>query len=101
MKKRIFVVIFVFFLVFQNENLDAKNTEKLEEAKLLTENTTIKKTISKVKFTKQELKKEIKKRKKYHKVLLEKYNKDFDEKYFNLISENSLILTNLRKELKS
>jgi hypothetical protein len=47
------------------------------------------------------LKNEIKKRKKYHKLLLEQYNASFEQKTLDLISENSLILTNLRKDLKA
>jgi hypothetical protein len=47
------------------------------------------------------LKDEIKKRKKYHKLLLEEYNLTFEQKTLDLISENSLILTNLRKDLKA
>ena len=40
-------------------------------------------------------------RKKYHKLLLEEYNLTFEQKTLDLISENSLILTNLRKDLKA
>lgn len=100
MKKRIFIVIFVFSVLAQNTFSYEKNFENNENF-VVNENFHSEQKIEKVNFTKKDLKKEIKKRKKYHRVLLEKYNKNFEKKYFNLIKENSLILTNLRKEFKS
>lgn len=100
-KKKIFIIVTLFLALFQNwvfvvnSNFDAKNTEKIEFKRNFLADT------SKWNFKKRDLKKEIKKRKKYHKTLLEKYNESFDEKYLNLISENSLILSSLRTELKN
>lgn len=96
MKKRIFIIIFVFWLLAQksysfNKNFENDIFENKEYVYILSE---------KNNFTKKDLKQEIKKRKKYHKILLEKYNKNFEKKYFDLISENSSVLSNLRKELK-
>lgn len=43
------------------------------------------------------LKKEIQNRKKYHKTLLNMYNKNFDENYLKLITDNSLKIQELEK----
>lgn len=52
------------------------------------------------KMSKKEIKKDIKIRKKYHKKMLENYNKNFDEKILEFIKENSIILKKLKEELK-
>lgn len=46
------------------------------------------------------LKKEIQNRKKYHKNLVNIYNQNFDNNYLELIKNNSIIIDNLKKELK-
>lgn len=54
--------------------------------------------IQKINFKdKKVLKKEIGKRKRYHKTLLSQYNKWFDTKYLNMITNNGIIINNLRK----
>jgi len=47
------------------------------------------------------LKKEISKRKKYHKNLIYMYNKNFDNESLELITRNWLLLTNLDRYYKS
>ena len=96
MRKKIFVMLFILFTALQNVPVGSANSSKTIDSWDNANSTT-----KKVVITKKELKTEIKKRKKYHKNLLEKYNEWFDEKYLNLISENSLILSSLREELKS
>lgn len=56
---------------------------------------------SKVKISKKDLKDEIKRRKKYHKSLLNIYNESFNHKYLELIAENSGKLSYLRELLKA
>lgn len=89
MKRKIFITLLLFFFTTNiniiNANFSSENREN----------------IVKVNLTKKDLKNEIKKRKKYHKTLLENYNKNFEKKYFDLIVENSLILSNLRQELNN
>lgn len=46
------------------------------------------------------LKKEIQNRKKYHKNLVNIYNQNFDNNYLELIKNNSLLINNLKNELK-
>ena len=105
MRKKIFVMLFILFTALQNVPVGSANSSKTIDSwdKVLLKELSEKANSStkKVVITKKELKTEIKKRKKYHKNLLEKYNEWFDEKYLNLISENSLILSSLREELKS
>lgn len=109
MKKKVFVVIFVFVSVFYHGNISANNNLKLNSnnlklnsgVKIFEKNIENNSNIVKISLSKRDIKSEIKKRKKYHRNLLEKYNDGFEEKYLNLISENSLILTSLRNELKS
>lgn len=102
MKKKVFVVIFVFVSVFYHWNISANNNLKLNSGvKIFEKNIENNSNIVKISLSKRDIKSEIKKRKKYHRNLLEKYNNGFEEKYLNLISENSLILTSLRNELKS
>lgn len=80
---------------FVNWNFENKNFSSNINFENINENKNI------WKITKKELKKEIKQRKKYHKNLLEKYNLDFDSKTLWMLQENSLILSNLRYELKN
>ena len=94
MRKKLLILLFVLFtsipwnLAFWNYS---KTDANLQWARFT----------SSQKVTKKSLKNEIKKRKKYHKLLLEQYNASFEQKTLDLISENSLILTNLRKDLKA
>lgn len=94
MKKRVFIVMFLFF-VFANWNVIKADFSVENQARKVFYSTNFWKN-----FTKKELKSEIKTRKKIHRFLLEKYNENFEEKYFNLIKQNSLILTDLRKKYK-
>lgn len=101
MKKRIFIAIFVFLVIFPNKELNAENLQKTEKTSDLLLNPTVSvEQIFKKDLTKKEIKVEIKKRKKYHKSLLEKYNESFEEKYLNMISKNSQYLSKLRIDLK-
>ncbi len=47
------------------------------------------------------LKKQIQKRKKYHKNLLDLYNKWFDEKYLDMISKSGVIIDKLMEHYKN
>lgn len=94
-------MLFVFFISANINNLSANNSSNYVKNNWEFTTPKISVTFWKVKMTKKDLKTEIKKRKKYHKDLLLKYNEFFDEKYLNLISENSLILSNLRNELEN
>ena len=101
MRKKFLIMLFVLFtsipwsLAFWNHSRPDINLQWFYREATLT------KLTNSQKVTKKSLKDEIKKRKKYHKLLLEEYNLTFEQKTLDLISENSLILTNLRKDLKA
>lgn len=97
MRKKILVLVFLLLTSSNlvNWNFENKNSYSNINFENINENKNI------WKITKKELKKEIKQRKKYHKNLLEKYNLDFDSKTLWMLQENSLILSNLRYELKN
>ncbi|MDP2090350.1 MAG: hypothetical protein Q8K30_02025 [Candidatus Gracilibacteria bacterium] len=75
---------------YENENENNNDINNDNKSKN-TENTIINKV---------ELKKEIRKRRVYHKNLLYMYNKDFEEKHLNSITHNGLIINTLEKHLK-
>lgn len=101
MRKKFLILLFVLFtsipwnLAFWNHSKTDANLQWFYRDDAAARFT------SSQKVTKKSLKNEIKKRKKYHKLLLEQYNASFEQKTLDLISENSLILTNLRKDLKA
>lgn len=97
MRKKILVLVFLLLTSSNlvNWNFENKNSYSNINFENINENKNI------WKITKKELKKEIKQRKKYHKTLLEQYNTNFDANILWRIKENSLILSNLRYELKN
>lgn len=97
MRKKILVLVFLLLTSSNlvNWNFENKNSYSNINFENINENKNI------WKITKKELKKEIKQRKKYHKTLLEQYNTNFDVNILWRIKENSLILSNLRYELKN
>jgi len=112
MKKRTLVLLFMFFISISNtyatvtinrdwlgineskiESING-NQDKREDDDEESE-TEIKN--KKIDFKdKKILKKEIQKRKRYHKNLLSLYNKNFEEKYLNLITDNGVKINNLK-----
>lgn len=98
MPKKIIVTVFIILSSFSNiytiysfdkvaENKEFVNTKiKIKEIK----NRDIKKS-------KKELKKEIQKRKKFHKWLLAQYNQNFSQKKLDEITKNSIIISKLEK----
>lgn len=90
MRKKILVVLFLL--------LCSLPWNSVFWEQINTQTTKVDKNISQIKtINRKTLKNEIKKRKKYHRYLLEEYNKSFEEKFLPLIQENSLILTEMIK----
>lgn len=80
-------------LIRDNHASIPSNTDEITTIRLVDEN--------KPKLSKKDLKDEIKRRKKHHKALLSIYNESFEEKYLELIADNSSKLTKLRELLQS
>jgi len=101
MKKKIIFLLFIFFI--SANNLEASNINSNKSLSKVSKIENVEKNKKEKKYTKINfknkniLKKQIQKRKKYHKNLLSLYNTNFDEKYLNMITNNGIIINNLRK----
>ncbi len=105
MKKKVFFVLFISLILLNNTNtieLNENNTYKYENISKKEEQNIISKNEKQDKIlnNKYILKKEIQKRKKYHRNLLYIYNKNFSDDDLKLISQNWLIIDSLNKYYK-
>lgn len=101
MKKKILLLLFIFFISISNSDAVNINRKQVSSKQLAIESINDKQKwnkVQKINFKdKKVLKKEIQKRKRYHKNLLSQYNSSFDAKYLNMITDNGIIINNLRK----
>lgn len=97
------VIINGYFRWNSNENKVEENSDDSNEKndELSKSNSNLKASITSDKSKKLTLKKEIQKRKKLHKTLLESYNNSFDNETLKYITNNSLILNWLKNEYLS
>lgn len=109
MRKNILLILFLLLTTF-NYDLNTYNQGQLKHVEATKKISVVSKNgnqnrYSKTrnnknfKITKKDLKKEIKKRKKYHRSLLSTYNESFDKKYLDKIAYNSKRLSDLRNLL--
>lgn len=86
MKKRIFIIVFLFTTVVPNASVLAEHTQQNAKQSQYTE-LQVQKILPKP--SKKMLKKELKRKKRFHRSLVAKYNETFNEKYLELIQTNS------------
>lgn len=100
MNKKIFLLLFIFLISISNTDAIDINRRQVVNKKYLLKSIDNEKLNIKQKINfndKKVLKKEIQKRKKYHKNLVSLYNNWFYTRYLNIITKNSIIIYNLRK----
>lgn len=111
MKRKIVLLLFIFLVsvngsnalntkvetVRYNRTVKIQNSWENEDEKEKEKKIDNKKDII---INKNNLKKEIRQRRVYHKNLLYLYNKDFEKKHLDLITHNWLIINNLENHLK-
>lgn len=106
MKRKIMLLLlFTFLFSLDNTNaieLSNDNDNIISEIRIQNINNKEKKKESNVTIIddKYQLKKEIRKRRVYHRNLLYMYNKDFDNKNLELITNNWLLISNLENHYK-
>jgi hypothetical protein len=101
MKKKVLLLLFIFFISVNNTNAVNINRSNLNREVFNIEsvnNNDKGNNYTKINFKdKKVLKKEIQKRKRYHRNLLSQYNKNFEIKYLDMITNNGIIISRLRK----
>lgn len=100
MKNKVFVSVLLFVSLFHTwYNFRTTHGHKYDtNLRVISLKSTEHKiaTNRKLRVDKRKLKKEIKRRKKLHRGLLALYNKDFEEKYLQIIASNSLKIEKLK-----